>query len=69
MCMSSLYYRYTAYAAVHLQCTLHGTAGTLHFGLGQFGPPISLLPWHQETFRLEDDDDDDDDDNDDDREE
>ncbi len=32
--MSSLYCRYTAWTAVYLKCTLHGTAGTLHFGLG-----------------------------------
>ncbi len=33
-CTSSLYCRYTAYPAVYLQCTLLGTAGILHFGLG-----------------------------------
>ncbi len=32
-----IYCRYTAYAAVELQHTLHGTAGTLHLGLGTLG--------------------------------
>ncbi len=33
-CMGSVHSRYTAGTAVDLQCTLHYTAGTLHFGLG-----------------------------------
>ena len=33
-CMGSVHSSYTAQTAVDLQCTLHYTAGTLHFGLG-----------------------------------
>ncbi len=36
---SSIYCRYTAYPTVYLQCTLHGTADTLHFGLGEYAQP------------------------------
>ena len=32
--MNSLHCTYTAGILHVLQCTLHGTAGTLHFGLG-----------------------------------
>ncbi len=35
-CIGSVHSSYNARTAVNLQCTLHYTAGTLHFGLGYY---------------------------------
>ncbi len=47
---SSLYCRYTACAAVELQCTLHGTAGALHFGLGLHR--LQLVSYHTQEAKV-----------------